>query len=141
MTEIDNEKLDHSTGQQATPTTSRAHPRVYAIFIALTVWFVLAVWSFAGGGVSDYLLFIVSAFLFVAVALMLIMFQVGRRSGNRATQSDDQPPLREWAKWDYETWTGRLNGTHAAEQILLPIAAAALGMTIFGILFHVAGGA
>ena len=36
---------------------------------ALVAWFVLAMWSFAGGGLVDYLLFIVSAFLFVTVAL------------------------------------------------------------------------
>jgi hypothetical protein len=36
-----------------------------------------------------------------------------------------------------DTWQGRLTGTEAAMQILLPIAAAAFGMTALGIAFHV----
>jgi hypothetical protein len=48
------------------------------------------------------------------------------------------PPLREWAGWDYETRTGRIRGAQAAVQILLPIIAAAVGMTLIGIIFHFA---
>jgi hypothetical protein len=33
---------------------------------------------------------------------------------------------------------GRLSGAQAATQILLPIAAVAIGMTVFGIALHVA---
>jgi hypothetical protein len=33
------------------------------------------------------------------------------------------------------TWTGRVSGREAAMQILLPIAAVAFGMTIFGLVF------
>ena len=56
----------------------------------LAAWFALAVWSFAGDGVVDYLLFIVSGFVYIAV------------------------------------------------QILLPIGAAAVGITAIGIVFHIA---
>lgn len=50
-------------------TTDSLHREVYGVLIALAAWFALAVWSFAGRGVTDYLLFIVSGFVFVAVAL------------------------------------------------------------------------
>jgi len=33
------------------------------------------------------------------------------------------------------TWTGGVSGREAAVQILLPIAAVAIGMTIFGLAF------
>jgi hypothetical protein len=118
------------------PVTGRLHPRVYALLIAVALWFVLSVWSFAGGGETDYLLFIVSGFIFIAVVLPLILSRVGHTT-------DHQPLLRDWAKWDFDTWAGRLSGTQAAAQILLPIAAAAVGMTVIGIAFHIAehGGA
>jgi len=46
------------------PVTSGLHPRVYTLLIVLAAWFALAVWSFAGDGVVDYLLFIVSGFVY-----------------------------------------------------------------------------
>jgi hypothetical protein len=122
------------------PSTSRAHPRIYTVLIALTVWFVIAIWSFAGAGVTDYLLVIVSGFFFVAMALPLILFQVGRhRSGETAANNNQkEASFRDWIKLDYETWGGRLSGAEAATQILLPIAAAAVGMTLIGIIFRIA---
>jgi cytochrome c len=113
------------------PSTSRLHPYVYMLGGALVAWFVLAMWSFAGGGgLVDYLLFIVSAFLCVIAALSLILSRVGR-GGTRAPE----PSLREWATWGYETWTGRLSGMAAALQILVPLAAAPVGMTAIGIIY------
>ena len=46
------------------PVTSGLHPRAYTLLIVLATWFALAVWSFAGDGVVDYLLFIVSGFVY-----------------------------------------------------------------------------
>ncbi len=137
MTTIDHGH--HGDGNQPQPpVTNRAHPRVYTILIALTLWFILAVWAFSGeGGLVNYLLFVVSAFLCVALGLTLILFRVGRA---RRTAQADQPPLRDWVRWDYETQTGRLAGSSAAAQILLPVAAAAVGMTAIGIAYHFAGG-
>ena len=118
-------------GDAQRPSTSRLHRHVYLLGGALVSWFILAMWSFAaGGGLVDYLLFVVSAFLFVTVALSLILSRVGR-GGTRAPESS----LREWARWGYETWTGRLSGMAAAAQILLPIAAAPIGMTAIGIIY------
>jgi hypothetical protein len=116
--------------------TSVLHPRVWTLLIGFAAWFALAVWSFAGGGLSDYLLVIVSGFIFVVVTLQLILSRVGRK--NATAEHDAQPSLRDWAKFDFETWQGRLSGTEAALQILLPIGIAALGMTAFGIVFHIA---
>jgi hypothetical protein len=104
------------------------------LLVGFALWFALAVWGFAGGGLSNYLLVIVSGFIFIVVALQLILSRVGRTE--RAAQNEDnQPSLRDWAAEDFDTWQGRLSGGQAALQILLPIAAAALGMTAFGIVF------
>src|SRR5262249_31374878 len=79
-----------------------------------------------------YLLVIVSGFIFVVVALQLILSRVGRPR-KVSVGDDSQPSLRDWATWDFETWQDRQSGAQAALHILLPIAAAALGMTAFGI--------
>jgi hypothetical protein len=141
MTTIDHGQ--HGDGNQPQPpVTNRAHPRVYAILIGLTLWFIFAVWAFSGAGLVNYLLFVVSGFLCVALGLTLILFRVGGRRATQvdATRRDAQPPLRDWMRWDYDTRTGRLAGSSAAAQILLPIAAAAVGMTAIGIAYHFAGG-
>jgi hypothetical protein len=83
------------------------------------------------------LLVIVSGFIFVVVALQLILSQVGRPRKTSAGD-DNGPSLRDWGTWDFETWQDRLSGAQAALHILLPIAAAAIGMTAFGILFQIA---
>lgn len=119
------------------PLANRLHPRVYGILIALAVWFALAVWNFAGGGMTDYLLFIVCGFVFVAVTLPLILSRVGRNDG-AGRRGAEEPSLHDWAASDYDTWTGRLTGAEAATQILLPIAASAVGMTLIEIIFRIA---
>lgn len=125
----------HRASGGSRPSTNWMHPGVHAILIAFTAWFALAVWSFAGQGVVNYLLFIVSGFIFVAVALPLILAGVGH-DGHAATREENAPSLRDWAKCEYETSAGKVSGAAAAAQILLPIAAAAVGMTAIGIIFY-----
>ncbi len=112
------------------------HQRIYVMLVAFVAWFALAVWSFAGGGTTDYLLFIVCGFVFVAVALPVILAHVQRVDDSN--EDDAKVSLHDWARADLDTWTGPLGGTDAAVQVLLPIAAAAVGMTAFGIIFLIA---
>ena len=118
------------------------HPWVYVAVIGLVLWFVVWVWSFSEVGVTDYLLFIVSGFFFIAVMLPLALPRVGRphddTNGKAATDDDKPSSFCDWARWDFDTWQGRLTGTEAAMQILLPIAAAAFGMMALGIAFRIA---
>lgn len=114
---------------QVHETTSRLHPRVYALMMGLAGWLVLSVWMFSGVGSTDYLLAIVSGFIFIAVALPFILSRL-RRPGSEG------PSFRAWGSGDFDTWTGRLRGSQAATEILLPIAAVAFGMTAFGIVLH-----
>jgi hypothetical protein len=116
--------------------TRRLHPRVYALMIGLAFWLVLSAWLFAGGGVVDYLLVIVSGFIAIAVALPLILSRVGHIDD--AKEDDALQSFRDWSTADFDTWQGRLSGAQAATQILLPIAAVAIGMTVFGVALHLA---
>ena len=127
---------------EALPTGSSLHPRVYTILIGLAAWFALAVWIFAGGGVSEYLLFIVSGFIFVCIGLMLVLASVSAVEKLPTGEPPEGEPKRQsfpdWARGSFGTWGGPLSGKQAMVQVLLPFAAAALGMTIFGVLLHFA---
>ena len=80
---------------------------VYATLIGLVLWFVLWIWSFAGAGVTDYLLVIVSGFFLVVVALALILLRVGHKDlakGDNEAKADDKPKsFHDWAASDFDT--------------------------------------
>jgi len=123
--------------------TDRLHSRVYAILIGLALWTALWVWSFVGGGETDYLLFIVTGFIVVVVALQLVLMRVQRadKAADADNSADDSKDgalsFRQWALGEFETERGRLRAAEAALLILLPIAAAAIGMMAFGIEFQI----
>jgi hypothetical protein len=81
----------------------------------------------------------VSGFIAIVVALQLVLSRVGRApeatSDDTIEDSNKPPSFREWARGDFDIEHGRLSGADAAILILLPIAAAAFGMTAFGITF------
>jgi hypothetical protein len=110
-------------------STNLLHPRVYALMVGLAGWLVMSVWIFSGVGSTDYLLAIVSGFIFIAVALPFILSRLRRGDENELS-------FRTWRSRNFDTWTGRLRGSQAAAEILLPIAAVAFGMTAFGIVLH-----
>ena len=122
-----------NSDDQMRSVTSSLHPWVYATLIVFVLWFVLWSWSFAGAGVTDYLLVIVSSFFLVVVALTLILLRVGHKdpaTGDNEAKADDKPELfHDWAASDFDTYAGRLSSFQATTLILLPIAVAAFGMT------------
>ena len=121
------------------PVTGALHSWVYTALIGLALWMVLWVWSFVGSGETDYLLFIVSGFITVVVALQLILMRVRRadKTADDNTPDSGAVSFREWARGEFETEGGRLRAADASILILLPIAAAAIGMMAFGIEFLV----
>jgi len=116
-------------------TNDGLHPRVYGLLIGLVLWLVVSVWLFAASGTVDYLLVIVSGFILLALALPLILSRVGR---DGAAAGGKPLAYRDWAAADFNVWQGRLRGKEAALLITLPIAAVAIGMTLFGLAFHLA---
>jgi len=123
------------------PVINWRYPRVYTVLIALIAWFVFAAWWFASGGLVDYLLVVVSGFFLVIVGLQFILLHVGH--ADPGAPVDRQASLRDWKpffpdwKDNFDTGTGELSGAEAAAQILLPVAAAAIGMTLIVIVFNV----
>jgi len=121
------------------PATSVLHSWVYMALIGLALWMVLWVWSFVGAGETDYILFIVSGFIVTVVGLQLVLMRVQRADNTTGagTAQSGTDSFREWARGDFEAEQGRLRAGEAALLILLPIAAAAIGMMAFGIEFQV----
>ena len=137
MNTMTNTITNNSSNRTKRVVTSDLHPRVYAALIALSLWFVVWIWSFFGAGLTGYLLFIVSGFIGVVIALWLILSSV-RRPAEIANSHTDQPPsFHDWVRGDFVTEHGPLSSAHAAIIILLPILAAAIGMMVFGIEFQI----
>lgn len=128
-------------------TDGDLHPRVYAAVVGLSIWLILSVWLlFATGGPTNLLLFVICGFIVMAVALPLILSRVGHNDPARYDVTNRDALLREstlasfrdWSKRKFPIWDSYLTGKEAATQILLPIAAVAFGMTIFGVALQVA---
>ena len=115
------------------PVADRLHPAVWVALVGFVIWFAVAIWSFGTGGYVDWLLAVVTMFLIVAVALPVILSRVGRDPHARMRET-----FRNWASGDFQTWQDREKGIAAAAEIILPIAAAAVGMTAIAFVFHYA---
>jgi hypothetical protein len=90
----------HARHREGEAIGSSLHPRVYMIVIGLAVWFVVAVWIFAGGGISDYLLFIVTGFICVCISLMLILASVTTVEKLPTSEPPESEPKRQsFGEW------------------------------------------
>jgi hypothetical protein len=50
-------------------------------------------------------------------------------------RSPDNTSFHDWRRGDFSIWGSKLVGMHAAIDMLLPLAAAAIGLTAIGIVF------
>jgi len=118
--------------------TGSLHPAVYMALVGLTLWLGLAIWGFGYDGQTDYLLAIVNGFLFIAVAIpaTLALMAYRQRNSDERKSSGGDASLREWMTRDFDTWQDRVKGRNAAVEVLLPMAAIAIGMTAFAIVLH-----
>ncbi|MBX6329938.1 MAG: hypothetical protein IRY89_15330 [Pseudolabrys sp.] len=112
------------------------HPHIYGAIAALSLWLVLSVWVFFNrGGYIGLALGMVTLFFVIATGVPALIWRIWRRHAADAERRRTAEPFRAWARRDFATWSGRLGGRAAAIQILLPIVAVSLGMTIFGLVF------
>jgi hypothetical protein len=117
------------------------HPAVFRAIVGLGALFVAAAWGFAGGGITDMLLVVVSGFVLASTGLVTLLWLTRRRHprddlGDRESHLDS---FGRWAHRDVETSTGPVRGSIATIETLLPIAAVAVGMVAFAIVLHFAG--
>ncbi len=115
------------------------HPTVYKIVASLAVWFVLGAWIFAGGGMTDYLLAIVSGVIFVTIGIPSLLALAQRaHHGREETARGEGNRFGDWAAREVHIFTGPVKGKFAAIETMIPIAAVAIGMTVFGLIAHFA---
>jgi hypothetical protein len=95
------------------------------------------VWGFSGNEHTGLALTVVSVFVFVAVTIPVLLWRIWRKDTDRRPCPPSQPvPFASWRARDLEICDGRVKGTQALVQVLLPIAAVALGMTVFALVLH-----
>jgi hypothetical protein len=112
------------------------HSGVYKIMAGLALWFVLGAWIFAGGGVTDLVLTVVTLFVLVAVGIPLLL---GLTQRARRDRDEHGTQFGDWVSREVHIHTGPLSGLSATIETTIPIAAVAIGMTVFGVVVHFAG--
>jgi hypothetical protein len=131
---------DRAPSQQSEQVGRNLHSKVYVALVGLVVWLVLAIWGFGYDGQTDYLLAIVTGFLIIAVAIPATLALMAHSQGSSVDEENSAPhdtkSFRQWAAEDFDTWQDRIKGRNAAVEVLLPMAAIAIGMTAFAIILH-----
>jgi Flp pilus assembly protein TadB len=133
--------MNDSNGAPNRPVAAGLHPVIYRIIIGLCVWFVCAVWGFAGRGYTGLALTVVSLFVAIAVLIPLILSRISRRDQRRRGETAAAPRILEWLSGDFEAGTGRVSAVEAAVEVLVPVAAAAVGMSSLALVLHLTTGA
>jgi hypothetical protein len=112
------------------------HPLIYQSIVGLTIWLVLSVWVlFSRGAYEGLTLSVITLFFVILIGIPVLLWLTWRCHINPKEQHNYAAPFREWISHPFVTWTGGISGRGAVVQILLPIAAVAFGMTIFGLAF------
>jgi hypothetical protein len=124
--------------QLDTPASDQLPAIVYKAAAGSVVVFVLLAWLFFGGSAHMRLtLAVVSVLFFMALAIPFALWLAWRKQQDADSAQGDPASLRQWAAGEFGTWQGHLKGANAAIEILLPIAATAVGMLAIGIVFYV----
>jgi hypothetical protein len=122
---------------QDSPISDSLHPFVNMAIIGLVLMFVEAVWMFFDSDPYEAWLDVVVTGLFViAIAIPALCWLTWRRNTEGA-KDHGHVSFRDWAGGEFDTWTGPVKGANATAEVLLPIAAVAVGMTLLGLVFHV----
>jgi hypothetical protein len=127
-----NNKLDHDTSQ----VSDQLHPFVYAALAGLAFWLVVSAWIFfSQGGYLELDLGVVSALVFMIIAIPTVLHFVGRRFRADRARNIGRP-FSTWIAGDFDMRQGRRKSVSASMEILLPMAAAVIGITAIGIVFR-----
>jgi hypothetical protein len=127
---MSSERIPHNR-----PVFDHLPPNVYRTATAMVVWFVVAAWAlFDRQGYTGFLLAMITLLLFIAVTLPWLLSRIGRK---RAQDQSPEPSFQDWRFGDFAVWGSRIRGAHAAIDMLLPFVAAAVGMTLIGIVFAI----
>lgn len=114
------------------PVFNGLHSRVYSIMIALAVWFAIWAWiGFGAHGYDDYVLAVVTGFIFLAVVLQLIASHEWHRFRTWLPNRTDD--FSEWLSGEFQVNQSHMPARTAMIELLLPLMAAAFSMSAFAI--------
>jgi hypothetical protein len=117
--------------------SSHLHPFVSKAMIAFAAWLILASWGFFSyRGAVGLMLAVVTVFVVIAVGLPWTLAHIWRRRPRPSDEAPETRPLRDWLGGEFEAWQTRLRARDAMIQLLLPLAAVAIGMMAFAIIDH-----
>ena len=127
---------EHNANQDG-PISDSLHPLVNMAIIGAALMFVAGVWIFFDSGPYEAWLDVVVTGLFViAIAIPALLWLTWRRNADGA-RGDSHLSFRDWAAGEFDTLTGPVKGANPTAEVLLPIAAVAVGMTVLGLVFHI----
>lgn len=110
------------------------HPWIHRAAAGLLIWFVMAAWLlFSGSGYIELALTMISVLVLMALVIPLALWRANVTSRTTEPKSET---LDTWLRGRFATWTGYENGSTAAIEILLPLAAVAFGITALGIVLE-----
>jgi hypothetical protein len=117
--------------------SDRLHPLVPIAAVGCVLWFVLAAWTtFGGFAYMDLVLAVVRGFFLMALLIPFALWLTWRRQSPDADRTPRES-FRDWISGEFETGQGRRKASDAMIEVLLPLAAGAVGMTALGVIFHV----
>jgi hypothetical protein len=102
--------------------------------MGLALSFVVSAWVFFGSASHMGLILAVVCVPFImSIGIPLILWRTGESEAKPTEQA--RTALGAWIRSDFATWTGNQTSVTAAVEILLPIAAAAVGIMALGIVW------
>ena len=136
---MNSNRPDHAADRNR-PVLEHIHPWIYAIAVGLVAWFALSAWALFDHGFGrpnevSLSLTMVSVLFLVAVALPWTLSLVWKKYRMPDERHSSGAPIRDWSLGDFPVWGGKIKGSHAAIDVLLPLAAVAFGLTAIGIVF------
>jgi hypothetical protein len=116
--------------------TDQLHPFIYRALAGLAVWLVVAAWLlFSRGGYTELDLGMISVLVCILIAIPFVLWSIGRTARPVDAAPEGVRSFRDWISGNLDTSQGRRTSISASVEILLPIAAAAVGITLIGIVF------
>ncbi|GAB1717307.1 MAG: hypothetical protein NTAFB05_23490 [Nitrobacter sp.] len=124
----------------ANETYTQLHSTVPKIAAGFVAWFVLMAWLFFDRQslVALPLAFITVLFL-VAGLCFSASFLVWFRHRPGYDSHPSEVPFRDWITGKFAVWGSQQSAGQAATEILLPMAAAAFGITVMGLIYTISG--
>jgi len=124
------------------PASAELHSTIYVALAGLCVWLIASAWVFFGsqGQYAGYAVAVATGFFLVAGAIPFVIWRVWRHSTPPGPSGQRRTTFSDWRHGQMETWEGQVSGRDAAIEVLLPLGAAAIGMTLIGLAFWLTAG-